>query len=639
MFSRNGSGGPFEHQHHLHELRRQQEGLETGYLSASHHEVAGTGIGMSPIGLPPPADLSLPLAAFPQSATSAIPNVKGLDEAIAPSNNHTKPVSYASAAGGLASTSSSSSPAQRLRSPPNSASISGGLASPTPTPRTQQYVHANGITSHTGLLNTLSPDKTGTMSRLSASVPSAFPMEGPPSSFFHDPPSPGVHLSRAPHPHSPLAPSMQQSQSHSHTIPSFSVFNPLHVSSISPATGIGSMSSIGLGMPPSHRPASSTGVFGTSPFGKNAIFLSSSHEDEKDAYMSRVSRTPGGGRDMSPIGFEREGLRRGSYDSRSFPLVAAPDTHAAALQRQFEYDSDRVVEEELVPRSLKHLLTPDEKVRRSGGKTGTFNPFDDAEDLDDERDLQRYSQSVPASARTPATSTFSRAPGSPPIGTMLSSYMTPLEFQLNGTLGAPGSANSNLAKHLLGSHNGPHHPHPHAHPPPRIERGFYSSTSSSPAPQSTITNNLQPVFAGTSGTSLPQGLAAGLSRLHLIPAGQERTGYTPQNSYISSPPPGSPPTSTGGALVNPLGLQDRSTLASSYNMKLPTLASVRRVSGNQVGETNMQGHVGSPLAKSELSSHVTRPLQNNAASHQAKSNNHTPPHEREDEELLFDMDV
>ena len=647
MFSRNGVGAPISHFQH------QQQVMENAYHPAAHAEQAITGIVMSPMGLPIPSDLPLP--ATSSSISSRLPNPTSLAESRNTTDSASKPLSYASAAGAVTplSPSPSASPGRsKLTSPPMTPSVLSGPSSPDPgAPFAKLSAGTNGT--HVATLRTassLSPATASNAARLSASVPSAFPMEGVHASSFYDLHSPVHHLAHQPHHHSPLAPSMQHSQSHTFANPSRSLLSHTHALGSPSAIGLGSVPNIGLGMPPNHRSASGSGIFGTSPFGKNAIFLSSSHEDDKDTYISRASRTPEGGREMSPIGFEREGLRRGSFDGRALQSGPPSNHNDSAIGEEVDGESN-IMEELLVPSSLNHLLTPDEKARRSSrsGANGLFSPFDDTEDQEDERDLQRYSRSVPAPALYQNAPTFQKAPGSPPVSARYTNGSLHPNTVFNDGVGphlATGNTTSNLAKHLLAGQNAPHsHPYPpHSHSPPRIERGFYSSTSSSPAPHSNMASgaaggNSNPVLGGMSGSSLPQGLAAGLSRLHLIPAGAERTGYTPQGSFVSSPPPGITSTPSGSHHLSPADNTNKSNLASSYSMKLPSLASARKVSGNHQGEAGIPGHIGSPLARNGLPSYTGLASQGHRAQNPEKSNTSTPPHEREDEELLFDMDV
>jgi hypothetical protein len=237
----------------------------------------------------------------------------------------------------------------------------------------------------------------------------------------------------------------------------------------------------------------------------------------------------------------------------------------------------------------------------------------------------------------------------------MSGSLTPRELLPNAgrTTNLNGSATSNLARHLLSGH---HSPSLSPHPGPRIERGFYTSTTStstSPAltaggsgAQSGI-GGLRPAPSqNLTGTSLPQGLAAGLSRLHLIPAGVEHTGYTPQNSFANSPPVLNSPSTSGlgsgaggfGAGTSSSHLNPSSTaFVSSYQMKLPTLATVRRTSSYTPGHTGDAPHVGSPLARSELPIFGTIGAKEKPNDRAATET--VPQHEHEDDELQFDMDV
>lgn len=371
--------------------------------------------------------------------------------------------------------------------------------------------------------------------------------------------------------------------------------------------------------------------------------------------MARANRAPGVGRGISPAraGFEQPG--RGSFEARSSFARNKHGSSALADESEDGTEDDKVLEEELVPSSLKHLLTPDEKARRDSrsgaAKSGFFNPFDDAGDDDDDYDQEvvaelrmRYSQSVPAAAT--ALSQFNRAPGSPPT---FAGYGSPFSSGLvrpadvseqAGYLN--GGPSSNLARHLLTGGA------PQGH---RVERGF---TMADQTGQEGIGNSRSggsqlPVL----GSSLPQGMAAGLSRLHMIPAGSEHTGYTPPTSFVQSPSArshlaGPPQTATSPSLpasnsyLAP-GNGSRAAPGSSYGIKLPSLlhqqhpgVGSRKISSNQYEAA--QVHVGSPLARTEIHSHVGSGRDGGMHKHHdAAQGQHSS--DAEDEDLVFDMDV
>lgn len=401
-----------------------------------------------------------------------------------------------------------------------------------------------------------------------------------------------------------------------------------------------------------------TSAFGTSPFGNNAIFLSTSHEEDAGSFMARASRAPGVGRGISPArgGFEQPG--RGSIDASSSYSRNKHGSSALADDDEDGTEDDKVLEEELVPSSLKHLLTPMEKARRdsrSGAiKSGFFNPFnndtrDDDDDDEDDFDQDaaaglglRYSQSVPSAATAP--SQFNRAPGSPPTfvgyGSPFSSGLVRPADGYDHAGYANGGLSSNLSKHLLvgGAPQGHH-----------VERGFMmADQGASDSVGSTRAGGNQ---LSMLGSSLPQGMAAGLSRLHMIPAGSEHTGYTPPASFTQSPsarshlsgaPPGisNPATSSSNTYLAP-GNAGRSAPGSSYGIKLPSLlqhpgAGSRKVSANHYEST--QVHVGSPLARTEIHSHIGSARDGGSQNKHHEAQGHASS-DAEDEDLVFDMDV
>lgn len=704
---------------------------QNGFLSAVVAADQGAAIGMSPIGLPIPADLPLPPGVSP-SINSKLPG--SAEQANGQNGNKPKPFSYASAvataAAAAANAATGSSSSQGGSTAPSSSSpTTSKLVSPTVNATGLPAIARSPTTAMTSAtatyaskaVNPASPSfaprvpinatqaqaaaQAQATNRLSSSVPSTFSMDKLDRHLPHlaqqqqqsslQPTSP---YHRQPHHPSPLAPPpLQHSLSHSNTIPTRASFVP------GPGAASGPLSPAALShhahsIPHHPRASGSSGnIFGTSPFGANAaIFLSSSHEEEPGSYMSRADRAPGARRHMSPArtGFEPSSASaRGSLDSRSFTR----NKHgSSALADDFEdgTEDDKVLEEELVPSSLKHLLTPDEKARRqsrSGAvtKSGFFNPFDDDNDNDNDEDefdrhleaelRQRYSQSVPAAV----SGYFNKAPGSPPVFTGNAGYLSSLgrpplpspgnsDAYGSGAIGQTNQKNNTLPKHLLtGGAGGAQHTH-------KIERGFMTSdngTGSNSGGNDRPQNG--PGYLATLGTSLPQGMAVGLSRLHMIPAGSEHTGYTPPASFVQSPPGSSGQFAgdtghyqtvssgpnnnnnhnsgtAGGTTSNSLlvpnsnsrGSGGPAAMGTSYGIKLPSLLGQqhpgigsRKSSGNYY-EAN-QVHVGSPLARHEIHSHIgsssgsLHANVNNAPSHDATQGQAVP----DEDDLVFDMDV
>ncbi|KAK9898888.1 hypothetical protein P389DRAFT_193903 [Cystobasidium minutum MCA 4210] len=718
MFGRNGSNGP------------TAPSTSNRLAAVAASESSGAAIGMSPIGFPLPADLPLPTGS---SASAAKPKTFSYASVVGSS------IPSTSAAGGAAQSPNTLKAAAlpqfgsltnqaAVRSPPVSAksitSTSPSItsahdvnpSSPSFVPRALQSPNANAATNGTSGLTasanngmSTSVPSTFNMDKLQRNIPTipshgALPQAPPTSQQAGF--TPGSYQRSLNYQPSPLAPPpLQHSHSHSSSIPSRSfLLNQA-------ATASGSLSpSLAPGQHYARQPAvatssPSTGVFGTSPFGNNAIFLSTSHEEDAGSFMARAaSRAPGSsiGRGISPA--------RPGFESRSFSSASRSKHGSSALAdddedgTQHRDDDDNVLEEELVPSSLKHLLTPDEKARRdsrSGNavKSGFFNPFNDdgaGHDHDDDDDFDqevvaelrlRYSQSVPVAAGLPSHtaangaapgifSQFNRAPGSPPTFVGHSPFSSGLarpaasggDGPLHGS--SSGALSSNLAKNLLGPGAGSAAQQGH-----RVERGFLMADHHLHQQQiGQDSTGLLPL-----GTSLPQGMAAGLSRLHMIPAGSEHTGYTPPTtSFVHSPSSATRSHFAAGAIggggvsgtqhatsassPNKLhtsnsylapGSRAPSTSAapgSSYGIKLPSLLHHQhpgvgsRKSSSSAGHHGYEGaqvHVGSPLARMEIHGHIgsgrTDAGQTHSQQHDASGQHHGSDGEEED--LVFDMDV
>lgn len=669
------------------------DSVEQAYRS----EQSVTGIAMSPMGLPLPADLPIP------STSSSAYKAGGEN---GPPGMRPKPLSYASAL----STSSQNS-AQPGTSPsgfssranPARSGIASGINSSdaiASSPTAASLLGQSGP--RTTLASSSNPHQASYLSRLSASVPSYGLDTSTGTASSQDPSVPnglelayqqsqhspfGPHSFQTAHVHrpSPLAPTLTHSQSlNNQALPTLS--NPYSsYSSLSlgrPPVSPPGLSHSGAPAPPSNiRTTSATNVFGTSPFGSNAIFLSSSHEDHEGDFGGRGRRAGGfagsySGRESSPMRFDRE-----SGVSSSVTRGRSSLGMSGRLEQDEQEESEDVLEEELVPSSLKHLLTPNEKMRRASrssgqAKSGFFNPFDDDEDeaeaaaeaAEAERDLQqRYSRSVPATRAHlySGLTNASKAMGSPPVLSEFSANamsFTPRDLPYSvgqaPSNGASAGGSSNLARHLLSGASGSPVSSVMNGALPRIEHGLYSPNGET-----------RPV--STAGTSLPQGLAAGLSRLHLIPAGVEHTGYTPPASlYAQSPPVGTPsithnssgpaahasgsfgtsPSASAG-LLQP-GRPGSAQLAQSYGMKLPSLlhssSLTRRTSNNLVSSpSGAEPHVGSPLARPREADDFTeleaRPHEDPRRKTQEKkadgSRGDHQHHGSEEDELVFDMDV
>ncbi|KAL7007948.1 hypothetical protein EMMF5_002597 [Cystobasidiomycetes sp. EMM_F5] len=648
--------------------------VESAYR-ASQSDNDGVAIGMSPMGLPLPADLT----ALPGAASTARP---GSSLASGLSTQRAKPFSYASAvaAPGASSSGSGSVSPTSTKAQPSTARTATQQSQPSDVPHSQAPHSVSGLVSAASTLNTarippnLSPTMSSQFARLSSSVPAEQTLPGFSStrsgqytdSFAHGQPhKPSMlHNQLSTRSHN-IPPPLQHSHSHAASTQGlYGLKNGIATPSMPMSAGISSNG---------QRTPSSAAVFGTSPFGNNAIFLASSFDDDKDAYISRsLSRAPGAERDRSPKRHERSGT-----------ITAPRRLNGTAIGSDFGGvgdDEDDVVEEELVPSSLKHLLTPDEKARRdsrsgiSGKSSDFWNPFDDTAGDVIEADAQRYSRSVPAQSAYFASSQtyttvnppapFSRAPGTSPV---LSTHSSKGDHSRPRTLLNAGSINSH-----------------HTPQPTYVERGFYSSSYMPPAPAGANTLAARPShdsyglhgtppvaspsnlasLSAIAGTSLPQGLAAGLSRLHLIPAGTQHTGYTPSGSYVGSPPVSVSPPSNASLLSptafrtthtsSPSGTTSQRLPSASYNTFANSSSSATGMHTTQgVGAAksiqfgNFHGHhVGSPLARSEFPVHISAGppasahlQQHGHFAHQHQGNRAASHTSNDEDELVFDMDV
>ena len=669
----------------------------------SDGDVDGAAIGMSPIGLAPPSgtDQSLPVPAAQQATAQAQAGATS-----ASIHNRPKPLSYASAAATAAaaaatsgqpkvaptsiagpSPSSSTSAFQPQRvygaPPAGLSSTRSGLAASRAGVPSSGEAHSHGAAS-------FQQQQTGQAQSHSQMQTHA---QAPAQAYTPTHPSPLVARSpsqQQQQPHQTPPALVHQSYSYSAALPSrSSLLNNTRPAASSTTAGAATLASLGLSSPPvsvngppgfatSPSYSVSTSIprasaFGTSPFGNNAIFLSSSYDEKDDAangsgtgmtargarssFSAATGARSGSGREASPhrAGFASGSRSYGAAARNGYGFGGGSEMHGDDgadngndddVDHEDDGDDDGVLQgEELVPSSLKHLLTPDERARkdsRSGGRSGFFNPFDDVDGQEDDNDdgddlglglgdgdeahLQhRYSKSVPAAIHfrqqqkgMASLASYNKAPGSPP--TFLSSYSSNNGSSGNlpagmAPLQSPSSAS--LAKHLL---SGAGHALAHSPSGPRIERGFYSSSYAPPLlaggsgisslanenrgssasgllGPSTLTSSgagagagqaaARPSLSGANlGTSLPQGLAAGLSRLHLVAAGTERTGYTPPASYAQSPP---------GHLSFGLGAS-RPAFASSLTSPASTSGAPGGVGGAvaQAGNGSGGGYSSSP---------------------------------------------
>lgn len=284
---------------------------------------------------------------------------------------------------------------------------------------------------------------------------------------------------------------------------------PATASSFLPSTGAqmayspresyrGSMSPLSSPRPlPSSLPGGNTsgsgGVFGTSPFsapGSKSLFLSYNFEPEED--LNRQSKW--------------EDARRRTDGSIFSHASAKPMSIGGRNGGTEMQDADNLVfEEDCLPSSLSDLLTPDEIRRRDSRHGRALDSF--------------QSHSVPVQPLPGSYFPDWPDEASPPNHNPIAA---------NGFRDAHGNGTTIVRDRLLNrqSDNAS-----------LSDQGSFRETS----PFANVispTLHARVLASHAPGSSLPQGLAAGLSRLHLIPA--QHTGDTPPSSnasaYAASPP-------------------------------------------------------------------------------------------------------
>jgi hypothetical protein len=267
------------------------------------------------------------------------------------------------------------------------------------------------------------------------------------------------------------------------------------------------------------------GGFATSPFsGSKALYMPSSYESS-ESFLGSPTMT-----------------RRGYEDVRNIAASSPwPIDDAIDLEGDDEY------EERFLPSSLNDLLTPEEQFRRStrllaGGaingstNSNNFNPFSN-------------SSSMPAPgfqlpsriSSTPGLSSQQQYQQSPPLAPRsLLSVSQSFQVQAQNPTPVPSAFPTESSSQRLSSSKAQLSTMPNA-----LTTGFHSASfdpasaflssrsllprplpSHSPLPSSQYQPTLYP-------SSLPKGLAAGLSSLHLLPA--EHTGATPPLMHPTLP--------------------------------------------------------------------------------------------------------
>ncbi|KDE09509.1 hypothetical protein MVLG_00408 [Microbotryum lychnidis-dioicae p1A1 Lamole] len=388
---------------------------------------------------------------------------------------------------------------------------------------------------------------------------------------------------------------------------------------MSPPLAMQSSSSIGAGTgAPTHS------IFGTSPFsgGSRALFMPSSYDSNEDS--SARSPPPRGGimaEQMRCNSSRNGGNLFGIGASNSFGL------EDNAEDGDDDETNDVFNSEGFLPSSLNELLTPDE-VRRRASRAGmglaspSFNPFN-SQSVPPDLMLSRGRPPMPPTTLSTSSSSSTRgwgalsasAEGTNPTASAFNpSKMTPSRSLLATSRDALGATGSPSSPSYLTSPN----------------RNLYSSTFDPP------TSNFglrPPVKAGAELSpslnplpapgSLPGGLAAGLSQLHLIPP--LHTGDTPPSSLgtmttaigspwrtmggnlgLSKSPPPAAPTGAWGttdrSVAQPTTIKTWANVASLSSSSSSPMTSARPskvARGMSNGGHPVMG-MASPLSKPEV---------------------------------------
>lgn len=401
---------------------------------------------------------------------------------------------------------------------------------------------------------------------------------------------------------------------------------------------------------PNAIPASTSGggnanaIFGTSPFsgGSRALFMPSSYDSNEDAFP----RSP-------PSRNGLEDMRRSQ--STGWPRVGGGEGDLALGldgldDDEGDDDGQGFYEEGFLPSSLNDLLTPEEQRRRASkmglsSSLGGFDPFAGAKSVPAEMMLARgrpalvssasaaaapgawgslsasvegtnpqareytpspYSPPAPASrsllsvgisaaSSSPSYTTVSSSPSSASTSTLLtqSSHLLPRAPNSTGIYSSSFDARSLL--------------HQHASPSGTSHFNTSHGAASHPLPLA-------------APSSLPGGLAAGLSQLHLVPA--IHSGDTPPtnaSSHLSSP--------ARGGVWSAGGESPRTFAAAAAAGAARGAPAVRR----------MSSHQPPPPAAVGAGSGMASPLKQGAGG--AGGAGSAGSEEGEEEEIQFSMDT
>ncbi|GAA6012328.1 hypothetical protein JCM11491_007094 [Sporobolomyces phaffii] len=402
----------------------------------------------------------------------------------------------------------------------------------------------------------------------------------------------------------------EQARRLSNTSQSLSPPRPQHVgySTSVPLAVPGALSGNGNGQ---------SSIFGTSPFsGSRGLFIPSSYDSNEDGFPGSPPSRPAMLGDM-----QRSSSNSGWPSYRS---------NEVALADEDEGDDDGY-DEGFLPSSLNDLLTPEEMRRRTLKAQNGHTPSSLG---NGSPSLDHFlpSKSVPVdllfSGGKPALPTpsgqqpqFGSATATSPWGAVTSSSSghnpSALPFTPPQSLLAASRASSVLPVHATS--------------PPSLSQGHYLSTSPlHPAPQpfqsSSFNDALGPQHpsrypqSGLSphanaslaapGSSLPGGLAAGLSRLHLVPP--TYTGETPPAGMLYSQALGASPSPRTAPATATNGISSANGHGSSGEGGASSSPTTTRSSEHPRPSPRMQGAVlghpspspGSALAR-RLSSNAS----------------------------------
>ena len=354
-------------------------------------------------------------------------------------------------------------------------------------------------------------------------------------------------------------------------------------------------SSIPLAVPNAPHPngnGQQSSIFGTSPFsGSRGLFIPSSYDSNEDGFPGSPPTRPAMLGDM-----QRSSSNNGWNSYRS-----------AEIAIEDEDEGDDGFDEGFLPSSLNDLLTPEE-MRRRTLKSQNGATLSNLSSSSPSLDQFLPSRSVPVdlllSGGRP-TPPSSNALQPPSLGNRSASAMA------QSTWGAVHSSSeghnpsaqpftppqSSLLATSRGSHTDPIHASSLLPPnsylstsPSQQPHPFYSASFNDALgpqyPSRYAQSGLSPTTNASlaaPGSSLPGGLAAGLSRLHLIPPNY--TGETPPSTMLYSQalgtsPSRAPPQTNGNGGGSTSSAEGVSPRLQAATLPAPGSALARRMSSN-----------------------------------------------------------